>query len=115
MSKDERIDFFGSFEDAVRELREEIPPAFPVSVRRVSLKNQAGDCELKDVTRKGKTERRFIIRISKYIDEQTSILILLHEWAHAVAWTWEHDTVEDHGAEWGVAYARVYRALMRVS
>lgn len=114
MAELEIINYFGSYEDAVRELREEIPPAFPVSVRRVALKNQAGDCELKEMARKGKKQKRFVIRISKFLDDQTAILVLLHEWAHALAWTWEHDTVDDHGAEWGLAYARTYCALMRV-
>jgi predicted SprT family Zn-dependent metalloprotease len=37
---------------------------------------------------------------------------LLHEWAHAIAWTEGHETTEDHGPEWGLAYSRVYQEIV---
>jgi len=37
--------------------------------------------------------------------------ILMHEWAHALAWS--HDEcAEDHDASWGIAHARVYRYVV---
>ena len=35
---------------------------------------------------------------------------LLHEWAHALTWHGNDD--DDHGPEWGLAYAMLYRAFL---
>lgn len=36
---------------------------------------------------------------------------LAHEWGHVLAWRRHGEDIEDHGAEWGAAYADAYRAL----
>jgi hypothetical protein len=106
------VNYYGNFQEAVEELRESVPPSYPVSVRRTKM-NFPGDCELKIVKIKGKAQQRFVIRISRFMDEQSAIMTLLHEWAHALVW--EVPGAKDHGAEWGVAYARVYRAYLKVT
>lgn len=35
---------------------------------------------------------------------------LIHEWAHLRAWDRHGRRIEDHGPEWGEAYAEVYSA-----
>lgn len=96
---------FGSFKSVVQMLREDLPPAFPVTVNRCKVSSEiAGDC--------AKKGERFIIRISSGLEEDAAILILMHEWAHALAWTFERAGVRDHGPEWGVAYSRVYRCWL---
>ena len=37
---------------------------------------------------------------------------LLHEWAHCMTWLGDESDMEDHGAEWGIAYARLYRTFL---
>lgn len=74
----------------------------PISIRRTNLKNGLdGICE--------KVNDRFIIKISKKLSENYSIDVLIHEFAHAVAW--EKDT-DIHGPNWGRAYSKVYRKFL---
>ena len=40
--------------------------------------------------------------------------VLVHEWAHCLAWHEGHETVDDHGPEWGLAVARVYQDVVEV-
>jgi hypothetical protein len=35
---------------------------------------------------------------------------LLHEWAHAL--TWFGNDNDEHGPEWGLTYARLYRSFL---
>lgn len=96
---------FGSFRSVVDLLREDLPLAFPANVRRCKVGvTDAGDCL--------KQGERFIIRVSRDLDEDAAVLVLMHEWAHALAWTFERAGVRDHGPEWGVAYSRVYRCWL---
>ena len=91
----------------IRILRKECPPAFPVSVRRLALKDD-GFCQ--------KKSDKFIIGIDKTLTEREAIDTLLHEWSHARAWNHLHDAMDEgefekkiHDAAWGVAYSEVYR------
>jgi hypothetical protein len=71
-------------------------------------KDSMADVDL--ITKDGKT--KFVIRISRKLGNDISILMLLHEWAHALCWqVGQKFECPDHGAEWGVAYSRVYRAF----
>ena len=36
---------------------------------------------------------------------------LIHEWAHCLSWSGA-ETSEDHSAEWGIAYAKIYRTFI---
>ncbi len=99
---------YGNYRKLIRLLRNKCPAAFPVTVRRVKLKDKDGDCSKKD--------GRFFIRINRELPENSSIDALLHEWAHARAWNHLHDVLDCtafeervHDASWGVAYAEVYR------
>jgi len=75
----------------------------PISIRRTNLKNGLdGICE--------KVNDRFIIKISKKLSENYSIDVLIHEFAHALAW--EKDT-DIHGPNWGKAYSKVYRKFLK--
>jgi hypothetical protein len=65
------------------------------------------------------TDSKFVVFINQSREFQNQISILLHEWAHLLTW-FEYGDVsflpgsrrgvrEDHTAEWGVVYARIYR------
>lgn len=92
---------------ALRILREEAPPLFPVRVRRRRLETIWGQCRFVE---RGKT-RYFSISVESRVPEPLVVETLIHEWAHAIAWQLGK-TVEDHGPEWGVAYARLYRLVV---
>jgi hypothetical protein len=92
----------------LRILRKHLPTAFPVQVRRTPLKGDDGDCT--------KHKSHFVIRIRKNLNQQQSIDTLVHEWAHARAWSHLDDGMENdefikssHDARWGVAYSECYR------
>jgi len=107
------LDYFGTFEDTVQELKENVPLPYKVNVRRTKVPGgRAADCELQ---KKGKW--RFLIRIDRELEENAAVLTLIHEWAHALAWNTAYDQglMEDHGPEWGVAYARIWQKLFRTS
>ena len=99
---------YRAYRKLVSVLKKRCPVAFPVSVRRVKLFNLDGDCSL------GK--KKFFIRINQGLSETSAIDTLLHEWAHARAWSHFHDSLDwtefeerSHDASWGVAYSEVYR------
>lgn len=65
--------------------------------------------------------RTFVIRLSSELREAAAMDVLVHEWAHAMAWSPRPDQMigrsrtsalaieaADHGPDWGVAYARAY-------
>ena len=99
---------FNHYRKLVSILKKNCPLAYPVSVKRLPMKNLDGDCSL--------VSKKFFIRINKQIKESVAMDTLLHEWAHARAWNHLHDKLswEDfektaHDASWGVAYSEVYR------
>lgn len=100
-----------SFWQTVKVLRSKFPAGFPVRVRTVRRLNGAyGDCQLLGVD----DERWFRIRVSREYNEHIQIETLLHEVAHALAWSHLHDSEHCrgyHGPEWGVQYARIYAYL----
>lgn len=90
-------------------LKKHAPAAYPVSVRRKMLPKQLeGMC--------WKESKKFCIHICTKLDEARAMDVLLHEWAHAIAWNNLLDSVKtdeefhrlSHGPEWGVAYSKVY-------
>jgi hypothetical protein len=100
---------FGRYRKLLVLLKKYAPPAYPVHVRRKPLANHLeGAC-----WRQGK---QFHVHVCSKIDEQRAIDVLLHEWAHALAWnnlldaakTDEEFNKHAHGPEWGVAYSKVY-------
>jgi len=101
-----------AFYDSIRTLKKECPLSAKVSVRRILFNHHFGYCKYKPSTRKG-IEDKFLIRIDKRLSTQWAIRILVHEWAHAMVWfsPAAEGKEGDHHAEWGVAYARCYRAI----
>lgn len=105
------------FEDVLALLRDLLPPERPVIVRRgLKLTNVDGDCL--------RTACRFRIRISRELPDRFAADVLLHEWAHAMAWD---DALSRavkrcrtdlefqrlaHGRKWGIAYSRVYSTFI---
>jgi hypothetical protein len=89
-------------------LRGEVPPAFPVRVHQVKMQaHEFGDCAL--ITNR---TPHFLIRLRNDLSNDMLLFVLTHEWAHTLAWTMEHqDFIKDHDAEWGVAYARCWKAV----
>jgi len=79
-------------------LRRNHPTRYPVTVRSVNIIDQA-ECTLRT--------RRFWIIVDSDRCMALRIDSLLHEWAHALTW-WGTDA-DDHGPEWGLTYARLYR------
>ena len=64
-------------------------------------------------------KKKFVIRISRKLGNDISILMLLHEWAHAMVHKYWEDWEDvdstcpyvgpsEHGKEWGIAYGKVY-------
>jgi len=89
--------FFGKFDDAKAFLRDEFALGRPVRVSRLNLKD-AGDCDL--------INGHFYIRIDRKLCEDVAILILFHEWSHALSW--KDTRRHDHGQAWGKAYSKVW-------
>ena len=88
-----------------RWLRREFPPRYPVTIRRTSFREKFhGYTVFLD------DDLRFVIRVR--IDQSTALQIdtLIHEYAHVLAWFGLDEDV--HAEEWGVAYARIYRAFI---
>ncbi len=101
---------FQSYQRLLRLLRQQLPPAFPVIVRRVKMTDKDGYCS--------KVGDKFQIRVNKELPEAGAIDALLHEWAHARCWSHLHDSIDHkefeklaHDASWGVAYSEVYRVF----
>lgn len=76
-------------------------PRVTVYVRRTPVpSDRVGDCFL--VSKKDGIYR---IRISNKVDETACIQLLIHEWAHVLAWAER----SDHGPRWAKAYREVYK------
>lgn len=89
-------------------LRYECGCSLPVKVVRTKVPADIyGDTTLVG----GKTPH-FRIRIDRDAGDDLAYSILNHEWAHALAWNVGNQNITDHSAEWGVAFSRVYRAMM---
>lgn len=74
----------------------------PIVIRRVKLGGDSqGQCELKNGS--------YLIKISRILDENYSIDVMIHEVAHAVAWDKDPDV---HGPNWGKAYSKIYRLFL---
>ncbi len=105
---------YGKFHKVANYLKKNLPPEHPVSARRMYGLPEGTMADIGLTEKEGK--KKFVIRISRKLGNDISILMLLHEWAHAMVgnmrcWEEEDNPYTDppeHGAEWGVAYSRVY-------
>lgn len=97
-----------SFQGLIRFLRKHHPPVYPVRVYRRCLKkaDHLGCCELSH-----RGTKHFNITIHD-TDDIVMVHLLIHEWAHAVAWLEGHAGVADHGPEWALAMSRIYRDVL---
>lgn len=95
----------------IRRLQRDLPTLYPVRFERVAMKDW-GDCGV--ITRGG---RRYLsIRLADWLPWPADYLVLLHEYSHARAWKPDRLEVrekEDHGAEWGIRLAEVWRRAER--
>jgi hypothetical protein len=116
VSRSRRKRGFGYFYRVAEMLQQVLPAKLPVIVRLGSPGPYLlGYC------RRGKS--RFHIIISSDISEALAVEMLVHEYAHALAWPRKADFVAAsrmprgqqqrpfHGADWGRAYAKVYCAV----
>jgi len=87
-------------------LRRNFPPAEPTFIRSICMKGQnlCGETEL--------LRSYFYIRVNKAHTYRLKIDTLLHEWAHVLTWFGAEAETEDHGAEWGIMYAKLYRTFL---
>jgi len=106
------------FQSTLAGLRELLPAAFPVVVRSAELGRETlGACH--------RTDDRFVIRLAANLKESEATDVLLHEWAHALAWTHSLDKLvaaaeidqegfeaASHDAAWGCSFAQVWRVFV---
>ncbi len=92
--------------DALTALREDCPTSYPVKVIRRKLEDCWGWCEFNEA------RQEFLIVIHPTTSPNFSLELLIHEWAHAMDWFSVGEADTDHGATWGVCYAKAYTAVM---
>lgn len=106
------------FRSVLAYLRDSCPTAKTVVVRTSWLpENILGEC--------ARRKTSFVIRLNNKLDEQAAIETLLHEWAHAMSWSYSLDHLANqpdvdpreferasHDEAWGCAYSRVWRAYL---
>ena len=111
---------WSDFKATLADLRRRCPAALPVVVRMARLTDTIlGECV--------RRRKRFVVRLNDRMAEPQAIDVLLHEWAHALAWNFavdrlinapDTDPVEFeracHDEAWGCAYSRVWRAYLDV-
>lgn len=108
----------------IRGLRVHAPAAYPVIVR--SGANLPPDTDAYCTRRKS----RFVIMLGQHLDPKSAVEAVIHEWAHARAWSHIHDrAVADvregrigsaefealvHDSTWGVEFATCWRVFIGV-
>lgn len=96
-----------SYRKMLRVLRKRVPPMVPVHTRRRPLKDDLGTCCA--VWGEENALLRFEITINSSMSWDATWQVLIHEWGHALAWREGHERCDDHGPEWGLACALIYR------
>ena len=114
-------DFFGTFEDAIVRLKRNVKLRTPVKIVRRKIAKNAGTCSL------NKNRSEYILTIDSRLSEDAAILVLIHEYAHALDWDIEggkknkrkkgagnkkKETEKwDHSETWGDHYATCLRVF----
>lgn len=62
-----------------------------------------------------KARAAFRINIGDDLTDIETDDALVHEWAHMMTWAPYHPLSQDHDEVWGVWYARILRAYMRIN
>lgn len=88
-------------------LRQEFPPRCKVRVRcrRIKREKDHGWTNLYG------NPKRFEVIIQSNRQLALRVDTIIHEWAHVI--TWSGNDTDDHGEEWGLAYARIYREFIK--
>lgn len=85
-------------------MKREFPGQRPVTVESCKVdKEFLGSAEL--------AGGRFKIEIGNKLCIRVKLEVLIHEWAHIISW-FGAGHVEDHPDDWGLAYAKIYRAFI---
>lgn len=95
------------FKDVLKSLKKRLPALLPVFVQFKSLSRH----RCIGLTSINEKKKRIEICIDEDLDEDLAVVVLIHEWAHAISWDFSPKPVPDHGPEWGLAYSRAYRVL----
>lgn len=102
---------FKSYRGFLLELREVCPTLVPV----VTSRRKLSDCiAYTTLIRRGGLPHHFIICIDSRLSWEATWQVLVHEWAHALAWNEASATVTDHGPEFGIAYSRIWEDLVEI-
>ena len=95
----------------VRAVKRRFPLPFPLSVRFVPLRDHFGWADLVG----DDDNKRFVIRLDSSMNNEMSLQILSHEYAHCLRWDFRHEYGDanwhGHDAAWGVHHAEVYRFI----
>jgi hypothetical protein len=107
---------YGLFAFSLSNLREHLPTPFPTIVRTSDVPADVdGFCIRRPC--------RFVIHLDRKLTCTAAVQTLLHEWAHARAWSHRVDRLDRdqvsqdefeavcHGPEFGAAYAEAWRLL----
>lgn len=110
-----RLDCWKEFKHTWDWLKKCCPTAMPVVVRFAKLpETMLGNCR--------RREKRFVIRLNDRMGEFQACDVLVHEWAHAMAWNYSLDALSkrkdaspaefdrlSHDETWGCSYSRAWR------
>jgi hypothetical protein len=97
------MDAFAKLRDALKAAN----PTITVSVRRCRVpRSLCGDCR--------RMSDHFLVRVDSQASSQEQLDTLVHEFAHAIAWT-EWESTGNHGKVWASAYADCYRIYEKVA
>jgi len=89
--------------------RERFDPLYPVILRRASIGDAWGDTAV--VLRKG--EPHLLIRVEKGLSPEAQFFVVMHELGHCLQWRANEGSREDdHDAEFGLAYAKLWSTLI---
>lgn len=96
-----------SYRKMLRELREMVPPLVPVKTRRRPLVDCIAYTTLSHDPKTG-LPTHFEITIDSRLSWEATWQVLAHEWAHCLAWRQDHDMIDDHGPEFGLAFSHIW-------
>ena len=110
---------FGHFQQVVTGLRKLCPTGFPVVVRTCKVPS-----DIDGLTKRN--SKRFVIHLARHLCQDAAVEVLIHEWAHCMAWNLLLDKAADdyaegrlsrqdfervsHNASFGVAYSEAWAA-----
>ena len=101
------------YADFIKEMRRKFPPLLPTRIYFRSAKTMGKAIADTDLILENKKPKSFVVRIQANLPFSIGAHFLVHEWAHVISWTQEdHDTVEEHGPEWGLTNARIYQEMI---